>query len=86
MSAPNPALRRQVIAIYKELLHLGKDYELGYQYFRTRLHRAFMAKADLRNEDEIKKGLAFAEYMKKEIEALYYLKKYRSLRKRYDGV
>jgi len=24
-----------------------------------------MAKADLRNEEEIKKGLAFAEYMKK---------------------
>ncbi|KAI1809175.1 LYR family protein [Poronia punctata] len=83
MSAPNPELRRQVIAIYKELLHLGKNYELGYTYFRTRLHRAFMAKAELRKEEDIRKGLAFAGYMKK---ALYYLKKYRTLRKRYDDV
>ncbi|KAI0014924.1 hypothetical protein F4780DRAFT_133086 [Xylariomycetidae sp. FL0641] len=85
MSAPNPELRRQVIAIYKELLNMGKDYPQGSAYFRARLHRAFRANAHLRAEDEIRKGIARAEFVKKEIEALYYLKRYRTLRKRYDG-
>ncbi|KAK8062330.1 hypothetical protein PG997_014427 [Apiospora hydei] len=70
MSAPNPALRREVIAIYKELLYLGRDYPQGYSWFRPRLHRAFMASADLRDEEAIRKGIARAEFVKKEIEAL----------------
>ncbi|KAI0552577.1 complex 1 protein [Xylaria curta] len=85
MSAPNPELRRQVIAIYKELLHMGKEYPLGFSYFRPRLHRAFMANAQIRSEEDIRKGIERAEFVKKEIEALYYLKRYRTLRKRYDG-
>ncbi|KAI1120630.1 complex 1 protein [Nemania abortiva] len=85
MSAPNPELRRQVIAIYKELLHLGKDYPLGFSYFRPRLHRAFMANAQLQKEEDVQKGIERAEFVRKEIEALYYLKRYRTLRKRYDG-
>jgi len=85
MKPPNPQLRHQVIAIYKELLYLGREYPLGYEYFRPRLHRAFMGKAGLQNEDEIRKGIAAADYVKKEIEALYYLKRYRTLRKRYDA-
>jgi len=44
-----------------------------------------MANAHLRDESEIKNGIARAEFVKKEIEALYYLKRYRALRKRYDG-
>ncbi|KAK7993460.1 hypothetical protein PG989_006841 [Apiospora arundinis] len=85
MSAPNPALRREVIAIYKELLYLGREYPQGYDWFRPRLHRAFMASAGLRDEEAIRKGIARAEFVKKEIEALYYLKRYRTLRKRYNA-
>ncbi|KAI1499735.1 complex 1 protein [Biscogniauxia marginata] len=71
MSALNPELRRQVIAIYKELLHLGKSYPLGgLSYVRPRLHGAFMANAHLRDEAEIRKGIERAEFVKKEIEAL----------------
>ncbi|KAK7912062.1 hypothetical protein PG985_014543 [Apiospora marii] len=65
MSAPNPALRREVIAMYKELLYLGRDYPQGYSWFRPRLHRAFMASADLRDEEAIRKGIARAEFVKK---------------------
>lgn len=54
----------------KELLYLGREYPLGYDYFRPRLHKAFSAKAGLESEDEIKKGIAQAEFVKKEIEAL----------------
>lgn len=74
-----------MIAIYKELLHLGKDYPQGFSYFRPRLHRAFMANAHLRDEEDVRRGIARAEFVKKEIETLYYLKRYRTLRKRYDG-
>ncbi|KAM3541035.1 hypothetical protein BB8028_0001g12710 [Beauveria bassiana] len=78
-----PSLRHQVISIYKELLYLGREYPLGYSYFQPRLHKAFMAKAGERDEDKIRQGIKHAEYVKKEIEALYYLKRYRTLRKRY---
>ncbi|CRK20597.1 LYR motif-containing protein 5A like [Verticillium longisporum] len=79
----NPELRRQVIAMYKELLFMGREYPLGFAYFRPRLHKAFAANAGLRDEAAIRRGLERAEFVKKEIEALYYLKRYRTLRKRY---
>ena len=49
---------------------MGKSYPLGYSYFRPRLHKAFASKAHLTDEDEIRKGIKQAEYVKKEIEAL----------------
>ncbi|KAN0114438.1 complex 1 protein [Hyaloscypha variabilis] len=70
MANPNPALRREVIAIYKELLNLGKAYPLGFDYFRPRLHKAFASNASLTNEKDIRKGIERAEFVKKEIEAL----------------
>lgn len=48
-----------------ELLYLGREYPLGYDYFRPRLKKAFSAKANLSNEDEIKKGIEQGEYVKK---------------------
>ncbi|KAG5929966.1 hypothetical protein E4U42_003620 [Claviceps africana] len=65
MPGPNPELRRQVIAIYKELLYLGREYPLGFKYFQPRLHRAFMSRAAERDEDKIRAGIAQAEYVKK---------------------
>lgn len=85
MSSINPELRQQVMSIYKQLLYLGRDYPQGYNYFRPRLHRAFMANASLTDEAEIRQAIARAQFVQKEIEALYYLKRYRTLRKRYDG-
>ncbi|KAK0652864.1 hypothetical protein B0T16DRAFT_320805, partial [Cercophora newfieldiana] len=48
-----------------ELLHLGREYPLGFDYFRPRLHRAFMANANLRDEDEIRHGIARAQFVQK---------------------
>ncbi|KAF1817645.1 hypothetical protein P152DRAFT_25613 [Eremomyces bilateralis CBS 781.70] len=84
MSAPNPALRHQVIKIYKELLYLGREYPLGFDYYRPRLKKAFASQVHLEDEEKIKKGIERAEFVKKEIEALYYLKRYRTLRQRYE--
>lgn len=85
-----------------ELLFLGRDYPQGYQYFRERLHRAFWSQKDLKDVKKIEEGVKRAEFVKKEIEALYvvrgfqlqdahsanryYLKRYRTLRKAYDKV
>jgi len=44
---------------------MGREYPLGYEYFRTRLHRAFSSQAKLQNDDEIRKGIARAEFVKK---------------------
>ncbi|RCI16850.1 hypothetical protein L249_1883 [Ophiocordyceps polyrhachis-furcata BCC 54312] len=65
MASLNPELRRQVIAIYKELLHVGREYPLGFDYFRSRLHKAFMSRADERNEAKIVGYIGQAEYVKK---------------------
>ncbi|KAJ5281173.1 hypothetical protein N7478_006545 [Penicillium angulare] len=56
----NPELRRQVITVYK-----GREYPLGYTYFRDRLHRAFIGQTHLRDEEQIRKGIARAEFVKK---------------------
>ncbi|KAL2152330.1 hypothetical protein VTH82DRAFT_5514 [Thermothelomyces myriococcoides] len=81
--APNPELRRQVIAIYKRKSPLANSPKsikhttspIGYvikcyDFFRPRLHRAFMAKAHLTDEKEIREAIARAEFVRKEIEAL----------------
>lgn len=46
-------------------MHLGKDYPLGYSYYRTRLHTAFASQTCLTAEKEILKGIERAEYVKK---------------------
>lgn len=49
---------------------MGKSYPLGYSYFRPRLRKAFASQANLTDEEEIRKGIERAQYVKKEIEAL----------------
>jgi hypothetical protein len=48
-----------------ELLYLGREYPLGFDYFRPRLHKAFMSNAGISSEAEIRKGIERAEFVKK---------------------
>ena len=64
-------------------MHLGKEYPLGYDYFRTRLKAAFLKNKDEADSEKIKTCIARGEFVIKEIEALYMLKKYRTLKRRY---
>lgn len=57
--------RLQSLTRQTELLYLGREYPLGYDYFRPRLHKAFMAKAGLQDEEQIRKGIEQAAYVKK---------------------
>jgi hypothetical protein len=52
---------------------MGKSYPLGYSYFQPRLHHAFASQAHLTDEEQIRQGIMRAEYVKKEIEALFVL-------------
>ncbi|CAO3666167.1 unnamed protein product [Umbelopsis vinacea] len=84
MPIHNSQLQSEVIALYKQLVYLGREYPAGYaNFFRPKLKAAFMKKRDLDNEDEIRKSVAFGNYIVKELETMYYLKKYRALRARY---
>lgn len=78
----NP-LRGQVIRLYKTLLYLGRDYPQGFPYFKQRLKSAFMKNKDVTDPEKIKKLLARGDFVIKEIEALYFLRKYRAMKKRY---
>ncbi|KAJ8944558.1 hypothetical protein NQ318_015726 [Aromia moschata] len=77
------SLANQVKQLYKTMLHLGKDWHNGYDFFRKRLHSAFMKNKDETDPEKIKKLLAHGQYVAKEIETLYMLKKYRTLKRRY---
>ncbi|XP_069473482.1 electron transfer flavoprotein regulatory factor 1 [Ambystoma mexicanum] len=78
----NP-LRGEVIKLYKNLLHLGREYPKGADYFRDRLKKAFLKNRDVENPEKIKELIARGEYVIKELEALYYLRKYRAMKQRY---
>lgn len=51
--------------VITELLYLGREYPLGYDYFKPRLHKAFMSRAGERDEDKIRAGIRQAEFVKK---------------------
>nr|XP_019947841.1 PREDICTED: LYR motif-containing protein 5A isoform X1 [Paralichthys olivaceus] len=78
----NP-LRGEVIKLYKCLLYLGREYPKGSAYFRDRLKSAFMKNKDVTDPEEIRKLVARGDFVIKELEALYFLRKYRTMKKRY---
>lgn len=75
------SLRPRVLAIYKRLLYLGRDYPDP--KFRDKLHEAFMKQRSETDPRKIKQCIKKAEFVAKEIEALYSLKKYRAMKQRY---
>jgi hypothetical protein len=64
-------------------LYYGKEYPLGYDYFRVRLKRAFVKNRAVTSQQDIANLIARGEYVIKELDALYKLKKYRYLKKSY---
>ncbi|XP_053107414.1 electron transfer flavoprotein regulatory factor 1 [Hemicordylus capensis] len=78
----NP-LRYEVLNLYKNLLYLGKEYPKGADYFRARLKAAFLKNKDERDPEKIKQLISRGEFVMKELEALYFLRKYRALKQRY---
>lgn len=62
---------------------MGREYPAGYQFFREKLKGAFMKNKDETDNEKIDQLIKRGEFVTKEIEALYMLRKYRTLKKRY---
>lgn len=62
---------------------MGREYPLGFDYFRARLKNAFTKNRDVTDPKEVEKLIAKGEFVIKELEALYMLKKYRTMKRRY---
>jgi len=48
-----------------ELLYMGREYPQGYEYYRTRLHKAFASQKHVTDEEQIKQAIKRAEFVKK---------------------
>lgn len=72
------------VVIQLQLLHMGRDYPQGYDFFRSRLKKAFQRNSDINDSEQIHTLVKRGEFVIKEIEALYMLKKYRTLKNRYS--
>lgn len=68
---------------FLKLLHLGREYPKGADYFRSRLKAAFLKNKEVKDPEQIKQLIAQGEFVIKELEALYYLRKYRAMKQRY---
>jgi len=75
--------RQRVLLTYKQMLYLGKDYPEGFHYYRKKLNDAFKRNAGESDPSRIEQLLFRANYVMKEIEALYMLRKYRAMKNRY---
>lgn len=62
---------------------MGRDYPKGYDVFKRNLRKVFEKNKQERDPEKIDKMLAHGNFVIKELETLYMLRKYRTLKKRY---
>ena len=75
--------RPRVIQLYKNLIYLGREYPSEPEKLTSRIHGVFMKNAGKTDPKEIEELIAKGNYIVKELEALYSLKKYRTIKRRY---
>ena len=68
--------------LFFKLQYLGKEYKYP-EKFRTTCHKVFLNNSKEQDVQKIDEMIAKGEYVQKEIETLYNLKKYRAMKKRY---
>ena len=78
----NP-VRGEVLNLYKNLLYLGRDYPKGADYFKRCLKNVFLKNKDVKDPEKIKELIERGKFVMKELEALYFLRKYRAMKQRY---
>ncbi|GAA6020535.1 hypothetical protein JCM11491_000786, partial [Sporobolomyces phaffii] len=64
------------------LFYLAKEYPDPNYPIHAKLHACFLAHVG-RDAAEVQRGIDKAEFIKKELEALYSLKKYRAMKRMY---
>ena len=73
----------RVLELYKRMLWLGQDWHQGQAHFTKSLSNAFRKNKYETSAEKIEKLIFHAEFVEKEVLALYQLKKYRSMKNRY---
>ncbi|GMK54543.1 hypothetical protein CspeluHIS016_0111290 [Cutaneotrichosporon spelunceum] len=76
-------MRAQARRVYKDLHRLGRDYPDPEYNFNMRLRRAFEKNASITDPAKLKQQLDLAMHIKKEVLAMYSIRKYRHLRRAY---
>ncbi|BEJ11273.1 hypothetical protein CspHIS471_0106950 [Cutaneotrichosporon sp. HIS471] len=76
-------MRARARRAYKDLHRLGRDYPDPDYNFNMRLRRAFEKNSKITDPAKLKQQLDLAEHIKKEILAMYSIRKYRHLRRAY---
>ncbi|GMR36708.1 hypothetical protein PMAYCL1PPCAC_06903 [Pristionchus mayeri] len=76
-------LRQRVVDLYKTLYYMGREYPGGSKWFHDRLKRAFAKNAQETDPQKIQKMCDHGDFVVKEIEAMYSLRKYRAMKQRY---
>ncbi|CAO1626590.1 unnamed protein product [Parajaminaea phylloscopi] len=76
-------LRPAAINLYKRLHRIGRSYPDPRYNFLGKLRAASAKHAHETDESEVRKWLDVGEFVYKETETLYSLKKYRTLKRRY---
>lgn len=71
------------LKIKSKLVFIGREYPAGAEFFRTRLRNAFRKNKSESDPKKIETLISRGEFVVKEIDALYKLKKYRHLKKSY---
>ena len=69
--------------LYKRILTVGLDYPKGLDYVRERAKREFMQRSDVHGED-LNHAIAYGRFMVKEMIGVIQLKKYRTIKRRYE--
>lgn len=72
--------------LYKRFLIVGRDYPKGLPYVKRKAKDAFFANAHLTDEEDIKRAVAKGRWMVKELVGVVQLKKYRTMKRRYNEV
>ncbi|KAJ8144474.1 hypothetical protein OY671_002412 [Metschnikowia pulcherrima] len=75
----------RVRQLFKQLVYMSKEYPVesgGYAKLMQQAKRAFR-NTDVGNADDLNRALAKGDYIIKELEALYFLKRYRHLKRTY---
>ena len=68
---------------FAQILYLARDWPDGYAALRDRAKRAFLINRQETDPRKIEQLIERAKYVAKEVEALYMLKKYRTMKRRY---
>jgi hypothetical protein len=82
-------LRHRVQALYRQLLYLLPILEQPLSKTRPKLKNAFLRNAAVDTSqqpgrEQVEEMIKRGEYVAKELEALWFLKKYRAMKKRYE--